>query len=202
MSSWDDGGSRCDINMDICDDLEPVFCDQSLTSNPLSQCDPLVSSSALPMHQEPLTSAIPTPGEPNLTIMNPLDKVLLSSLWSEEFRQNIYNILCDHGTNLFSKLQEALHDRTFVPDGMILPPPPNELVDGAAEKDVHPGTRYSLIIFTLPATSYLLDVLGQSEIPVKELQMNVPADSLYYPWPLKSVGHCILVLSSLTFDHI
>ncbi|KAI9572722.1 hypothetical protein HD554DRAFT_2035807 [Boletus coccyginus] len=170
----DDGGSKYNNDMDIYDNSEPVLCDQSSTLNPPPH-NPLVSFPALLMHQEPLTSAIPTPGEPDLTTTNPSDEALLCSLWSEEFRQNIYDILCDHSADLFFELQEALRNKTFVPDGMILPPPPDELMDEAAEEDNQPG---------------------QSEIPVKELRMNVPADSLYYPWPSKSHFLTALLFSS------
>lgn len=54
----------------------------------------------------------------------------------------MYNIFCDQSTDLFSKLQEALRDKTFVPDGMILPPPPDELMDEAMDEDNQPGTQY------------------------------------------------------------
>ena len=84
MSSWDNGGSRYANDMDIYDSLEPVLCNQSLISNPPPH-DPLASSPAVSMLQEPLMSAIPTPGEPNLTTTNLPDEALLCSLWSEEF---------------------------------------------------------------------------------------------------------------------
>ena len=84
MSSQDNRGSRYANDMDIYDSLEPVLCNQSSILNPPPH-DPLASSPAVSMLQEPLTSAIPTPGEPNLTTTNPPDEAMLCSLWSEEF---------------------------------------------------------------------------------------------------------------------
>ncbi|KAG8215855.1 hypothetical protein J3R82DRAFT_7809 [Butyriboletus roseoflavus] len=164
--------------MDIYNNPESVLCDQSSILNPLPH-NPCM---------------IPTPGEPDLTITNPLDETLLSSLWSEEFRQDMYDIFCNHSTDLFFKLQESLRDKTFIPDGMILPPPPDKLTDEAVEEDDQPDMQH--LDYFHSSHWHLLDVLGQSEIPVKELRLNMPADSPYYPWPSKSHFLMALLFSS------
>lgn len=121
----------------------------------------------------------------------------LSQLWGPDFRQNVHEILCHGLRDLFADLQEALINKAFVPDTLILPPSPDELPDDRSAVDDEDGrgvTHAQPHMIENTETDNL-----EHAIPADKTPKVISQDSPYFPWPTKAVRTNIAtIISPLT----
>lgn len=130
------------------------------------------------------TNPVPSRAESDPFPVTERDGFKLSQLWGSNFQQNVHEILCRSSRDLFDDLQEALSNNSFVPDALILPPPPDELPDdrnGVNDDNGKCVTQAQLL--------HMIENVEADEcaIPADETPKVASPGSPYFPWPTKAV---------------